>query len=494
MDITNKFWQLCHHLRHDGIDSSDYIEQLTYLLFLKMVDEKQIKIPEGCDWQSLIKESNENLVQYLDSILNTLQKEKGLLGAIFSEPVSRIKKAESLRKIIKLLDEIEWSKIKKDVIGIAFEELIGRVANDGKKGAGQYFTPRPLIQAIIHVMQPNPLATKDFKIADVACGTAGFLTVGAEWFQQNNKKTLTKAQEIKIATNTYFGTELVQRPRRMALMNLFLHGIDASETVRLEDSIDGVQDDIKFDIIISNPPFGSKGSLPTKRKLPIKTSDKQLNFIQHIIEKLKDGGKAAIVLPDSCLTSEKAKQLWAFYMDKDKSGETVCNVHTILKLPEGIFAAYANGVKACVIFLDKGMPTEKLWMYDARKDVQKITTKSNQLKEEHFEQFKKSFGKRVESDRFKSHTFNEIKEKGFDLSFIEYIEPEPHRHPVIIIDEMIIYYQQKIAALKELRTKLPLPKNYEQRIDEDTDDTTTSGISYQTNGRQTDSSLNSIYT
>lgn len=491
MDITNKFWQLCHHLRHDGIDSSDYIEQLTYLLFLKMVDEKGIHIPEGCDWKSLVKENDDNLVQYLEFILSNLQKEQGLLGAIFSEPVSRIKKGQSLRKIIKLLEEIEWSRIKNDVIGIAFEELIGRVANDGKKGAGQYFTPRPLIQAIVEVMKPNPLVSQDFKIADVACGTAGFLTVAAEWFQQNNKKTLSNAQELKIAKNTYFGTELVQRPRRMALMNLFLHGIDASETVLLNDSIDGVQDDIKFDLILTNPPFGSKGSLPTNRKFPIKTSDKQLNFIQHIIEKLKVGGKAAIVLPDSCLTSDKAKQLWTYYMDIKKSKDSVCNVHTVLKLPDGIFAAYANGVKACVIFLTKGEKTDVLWMYDARKGVSKVTTKSNPLKEEHFKEFKASFVDRVPSDRFKPHTLSEIQEKGFDLSFVEFIEPEPLKHPVVIIDEMITYYEGKIKALIELRTKLPLPNNDEQQIHEKADIAVT-GISNQAKGRKTKRILNRV--
>lgn len=492
MDITNKFWQLCHHLRHDGIDSSDYIEQLTYLLFLKMVDEKQIVIPEGCDWKSLIEENDDNLVHYLDKILSTLQREQGLLGAIFSEPVSRIKKAQSLRKIINLLDEIEWSKIKNDVIGIAFEELIGRVANDGKKGAGQYFTPRPLIQAIVQVMKPDPLSSKDYKIADVACGTAGFLTVGVEWFQQNNKQELSKEDEIRIVNRTYYGTELVQRPRRMALMNLFLHGIDASETVKLDDSIDGSQDDLKFDLIITNPPFGSKGSLPTNRKFPIKTSDKQLNFIQHIIEKLKVGGKAAIVLPDSCLTSEKAKQLWAYYMDKQKSGESVCNVHTILKLPEGIFAAYANGVKACVIFLEKGKPTERLSMYDARKGVQKVTMKSNPLKEEHFDEFKKSFEERIENDKLKTHSFYDIQEKGFDLSFSVFVEPEPLRHPVVIIDEMISYYQRKIESLQELKSKLPLPNNYEQGVHENTN-IITPRVDIKTKRRKTTTSIHGIH-
>lgn len=252
----------------------------------------------------------------------------------------------------------------------------------------------------------------------------------------------------------------MQRPRRLALMNMFLHGVDASETILLGDSIDGEQINVQFDMILSNPPFGSKGSAPTNRKFPIKTSDKQLNFIHHIIEKLKDGGKASIVLPDSCLTSEKAKEIWAFYMDKERSGDSVCNVHTILKLPEGIFAAYANGVRACVIFLEKGQPTETMWMYDARRNTPKVTMKSNPLTNEHFKDFEKSYFQRIESDNFKPHFFAEIQEQGFDLSFVEIVQPEPLRHPVIILDELIIYYESKIRALKELRTKLPLPDNY----------------------------------
>ena len=334
MDIVSKLWGFCNRLRHDGVDSSDYIEQLTYLLFLKMADEKGMFVPENYDWQSLLSKDKDTIVPHLESLMVRLKTEKGILGEIFAEPVSRVKNGLTLKDLIKEIDAIEWTVLDADVVGTAFEGLIGRVANEGKKGAGQYFTPRPLIQAIVNVMRPHPFENgkEDFKLSDVANGTAGFLMIACEWLKKHNKRKLTKKQEKAFSTKTYYGTELVQRPRRLALMNMFLHGVDASTTISLGDSIDGEQNDIQFDMILSNPPFGSKGSAPVSRKFPIKTSDKQLNFIHHIIEKLKDGGKAAIVLPDSCLTSEKAKEIWAFYMDKDRSGDNICNVHTILKL------------------------------------------------------------------------------------------------------------------------------------------------------------------
>lgn len=485
MDIVGKLWGFCNKLRHDGVDSSDYIEQLTYLLFLKMADEKAIPVPKGYDWQSLLVQENGSLIPHLEALMLRMKNEKGILGAIFEEPVSRVKNGDILKALIKEIDSIEWTKIDADVVGLAFEELIGKVANEGKKGAGQYFTPRPLIRSIVNVMKPNPFESEDFKLCDVACGTSGFLTLAHEWFRENHKKKLTKDQRLKIETKTYYGQELVQRPRRLALMNMFLHGIDASETILLGDSIDGKQDDNTFSVILSNPPFGSKGSAPTNRKFPVKTSDKQLNFIQHIIEKLKDGGRAAIVLPDSCLSSDAAKKVWAHYLDIEKSGNEVCNLHTVLKLPEGIFAAYANGVRACVVFLEKGKPTETLWMYDGRKDVQKVTTRSNILSEEHFEDFEKCYFKRVATDRFKPHTYEEIVEKGFELSFVEIWQPKPLPHPVIIINEMIADYERKIAILKRMKEDLPPPpieqnNGYTKTLDE----SSTSGNSHSRKGKK----------
>lgn len=461
MDLVSKLWGFCNKLRHDGVDPSDYIEQLTYLLFLKMAEEKDILVPQGYNWNSLISRDDDSVHAHLDAILNTLKNEKGILGDIFSEPVSRVRNSHILKSLINEIDAIQWTSYDADVVGLAFEELIGKVANEGKKGAGQYFTPRPLIQAIVNVFKPNPMENSEFNIADVAVGTAGFLIIANEWFKQKFKdKKLSRKDAIRIQNNTYFGQELVQRPRRLALMNMFLHNINAQIT--LGDTIYGQTNNNLYSCILTNPPFGNKGAnqIPD-RDFPLKTSDKQLNFIQHIIEKLKIGGRAAIVLPDSCLSSDAAKKMWNFYLNEDKSGNSICNLHTILKLPEGVFASYANGIKACVIFIQKGKLTKHLWIYDLRKDFPRITTKSNMLNLEHFADFEKMYGSdpnggsdRTVSNRFKSFSIEEIRKRNYDISFVELYSPEILPHPQILIDEMILDYQNKIEALMKLKSKL----------------------------------------
>ncbi|WP_375562790.1 N-6 DNA methylase [Bernardetia sp. OM2101] len=495
MDIVGKLWGFCHKLRHDGVDSADYIEQLTYLLFLKMADEKKLVVPNDHNWQALLFKSDDDLIKQLDDTLKVLKKESGILGQIFAEPVSRIKNPLVLQELIQEIDNINWTELDADVVGLAFEELIGKVASEGKKGAGQYFTPRPLIQSIVRVMQPNPFITENYKIADVACGTAGFLTVASEWVKKNHSKELeNKQNQERFAKQIFYGQELVQRPRRLALMNLFLHGVDTSETISFGDSIENDQMPNELDLILANPPFGSKGSAPVSRVFPVKTSDKQLNFLQLIIEKLKKEGQAAVVLPDSCLGGRNAKKIWSYYLDKEKSGKNVCNLHTILKLPEGIFASYANGVKACVVFLEKGKSTKELWMYDARKDTPKITTRSNTLTEAHFTDFEVCFQKRKATERFKPHNLAEIKEKEFDLSFVEFIPPEPLPHPAFMIDQMVIFYEAKIKALKELKTKLP-PYNEDEyengflKTTKTLESKEAKGDSEKTNRRKTNASL-----
>lgn len=461
MDLVNKLWGFCNKLRHDGVDPADYIEQLTYLLFLKMAEEKGIVVPRGYDWKSLISKGSDEIVSHLEGIFKKLNKESGILGDIFAEPVSRVKNPKILKELTAEINSINWTQFEGDIVGLAFEELIGRVANEGKKGAGQYFTPRPLIESIVNVMKPNPMENKKFNIGDVAVGTAGFLIVAYEWFKLNYKiEELSSIEGKRIRNNTYLGQELVQRPRRLALMNMFLHGINAN--IKLGDTIYGATDNIKYSCILSNPPFGNKGSkqIPD-RNFPVKTSDKQLNFIQHIIEKLKPNGRAAIVLPDSCLTSEPAKRIWNYYLDPKKKSVEQCNLHTILKLPDGVFAAYANGVKACVIFLQKGSKTKSIWLYDMRKSVKKITTKSNILKIDHFKDFQESYGSdphgkgiRVETEKFKQYSIQEVVKRGYDLSFTEINLPESFLMPNEIIDEMISDYRNKILALEALKDKL----------------------------------------
>lgn len=418
MDVVNKLWNFCHILRHDGIDHGDYIEQLTYLLFLKMADERNISIPEDCTWQSLSGIEGEELLRHYSEILETLKMQNGILGDIFCQPIPRIQNPVNLRKLIDLIDNEDWSSLGIDVQGAAFEGLLEKAASEGKKGAGQYFTPRPLIEAIVQVMQPNPLESEDFTISDVACGTAGFLTSAYEWHQNKNAEIrLTKNQKERIKKQTYYGQELVVRPRRLALMNLFLH--DVEPQIALGDTIYSPKPNASFSCILTNPPFGTKGTsdAPNRADFPIKTSNKQLNFLQHIASVLKDGGRAAVVLPDSCLSEDKATEVWKILMD-------YCNVHTILKLPRGTFTPYAAGVKACVVFFQKGLPTEKTWIYDARTNVQNVTKKLRPLTALHFDDFVKCYGSkpdgqsnRIEIERFKSFTIKKIKANDHQLDF-----------------------------------------------------------------------------
>ena len=355
MDVVNKLWNFCHILRHDGVDYGDYIEQLTYLLFLKMADERNITIPQNCTWNTLTGLEGEELLNHYSGLLEILKSQKGILGDIFCQPIPRIQNPVNLKKLIILIDNEDWSSMGVDVQGAAFEGLLERAASEGKKGAGQYFTPRPLIDAIVEVLQPDPLESDDFTISDVACGTAGFLTSAYEWHQKKNtKKRLTKAQKERIAKHTYFGQELVVRPRRLALMNLFLRGLEPQ--IALGDTIYSKKPDASISCILTNPPFGTKGTsaAPDRDDFPIKTSNKQLNFLQHIASVLKKGGRAGVVLPDSCLSEDKATEVWKELME-------YCNVHTVLKLPRGTFTPYAAGVKACVVFFQKGKPTKKTW-------------------------------------------------------------------------------------------------------------------------------------
>jgi len=458
MDITAKLWSYCHILRHDGVDYVDYIEQLTYLLFLKMAEESEISVPEDCNWKNLLSVEGEDLKRKYENILQELKKEKGILGEIFQEPISKIQNPSSLKKIIDGIESIGWTKLNKDVQGEAFEGLLEKTANEGKKGAGQFFTPRPLIQAIVEVMKPDPTEEKNFVIGDTSCGTGGFLTMAVEWA----KKNVNESKRNKLSNNSYFGQELVVRPYRLALMNMFLHGVKAD--LKLGDSI-YIEDAPKNELncVLTNPPFGTRGSVgPPNRNFVVTTSNLQLNFIQHIFYLLKANGRAAIVLPDSSLSDTKAKELWGILIGKD-----LCNVHTILRLPNGTFNPYANGVRACVVFLEKGKKTENIWIYDARTDVEDITKASRPLDyEKHFSEFVKSYGnqpngnsKRAETEKFKKYTLKEIKEKNYDLSTTQIYQPKKLEEPVYYIDKLIDNFEQQLNDLKALKEILQIKEN-----------------------------------
>ena len=305
-----------------------------------------------------------------------------------------------------------------DVKGAAFEGLLEKAASEGKKGAGQYFTPRVLIQSIVRVMQPDPRGKNDFKICDPACGTGGFLVCAYEWLFDKTKGVFDRADAKRIRTTTYYGQDLVARPRRLALMNLYLHNVEPQ--IKLGDTIYEPPGSEKFDCILTNPPFGTKGSgqAPDREDFTIETSNKQLNFIQHVVNTLKPGGRAAMVLPDNCLFEGKAGEVFEILMQD-------CNLHTVLRLPRGTFTPYSQGVKANVIFFQKGLPTEITWIFDARSNVPGITKKDRPLSAQHFAEFDVCYGKdpngrskRVdtgEAGRFRPFSIGDIKARDYKL-------------------------------------------------------------------------------
>jgi len=418
-DVVQTLWGFCHTLRHDGIDYGDYIEQITFLLFLKMADERQLALPRGCDWSTLRDTSGTALLDHYSDILRKLGKTPGILGDIYAEAQSRFNNAVNLKKLINLIDEIEWTSLGVDVKAAAYEGLLERAASEGKKGAGQYFTPRVLIQSIVRRMKPDPRAHADFAICDPACGSGGFLVAAYDWLLGETKGgALDRTLAKRVRTKTYYGEDLVARPRRLALMNLYLHGIEPS--IALGDTIYEPPSSQRFDVVLTNPPFGTRGAnqAPEREDFTVTTSNKQLNFLQHVMTVLKPGGRAAVVLPDNCLFEDKAGEVFEILMQD-------CNLHTVLRLPRGTFTPYSQGVQANVIFFQKGRPTENVWIFDARSNVPGITKKDRPLTPQHFAEFEDSYGKDPdglskrtdlgEANRFRRFHLSEIRERGYKL-------------------------------------------------------------------------------
>ena len=423
--LVQKLWNYCNVLRDDGVSYGDYVEQLTYLLFLKMADEltkppykRASIIPAAYNWNSLSsKEGDELEIQYRHALEN-LGKAKGMLGVIFRKSQNKIQDPAKLKRLIKLIDEETWSGLDVDLKGEIYEGLLEKNAEDIKSGAGQYFTPRALIKGMVAIMNPQPNST----ICDPACGTGGFFLAAHNFLTHNSK--LDKDQLNFLRYNTFKGWEIVDSTARLCAMNLFLHGIGGEESpIVVSDSLASDTGE-RFDYVLTNPPFGKKSSITiineegkTDREtisyertdFSATTSNKQLNFVQHIKTILKINGKAAVVIPDNVLFEGGA-------------GETVrknllqsCDVHTLLRLPTGVF--YAQGVKANVIFFDKKPASEKpwtkeLWIYDLRTNMH-FTLKTNPLKYSDLEDFIKCYNpknrfKREETERFKRFSYDEI--------------------------------------------------------------------------------------
>ena len=428
-DVVGKLWGFCHTLRHDGIDYGDYIEQITYLLFLKMAQEQGITLPSGCDWSSLSAQSGTSLTQKYSTVLSTLGKEKGILGDIYSGALSRFSNPVNLKKLIGVINETDWTSLAVDVKGEAFEGLLQKAGDEGKKGAGQFFTPRILIQSIVRCVKPDPRTNAEYTISDPACGTGGFLVCAYEWLkEQTSGGALERELAKRVRSATYYGQDLVPRPRRLALMNLYLHKI--MPVIKLGDTIYETPDSRRFDVVLTNPPFGTRGAnqAPERDDFTISTSNKQLNFIQHVISALKPGGRAAVVVPDNCLFADQAGEVFKILTED-------CDLHTVLRLPNGTFSPYSPGTKTNVIFFTKGYPTETMWIYDARTNVPRITKKDRPLTPEHFAEFEKCFGSDPNGkaarnasdstkDRWRSFDISVIKEHEFKLDGLKWLRDE----------------------------------------------------------------------
>lgn len=428
-DVVQKLWGFCHTLRHEGIDYGDYIEQITYLLFLKMADERGVELPEGCDWTALKELSGTDLTEGYADLLRALGKADGLLGDIFAGALSRFHNPVNLKKLIGVIDETEWIGLDVDVKAAAFEGLLEKAASEGKKGAGQYFTPRILIQTIVRCTKPDPRKSRDLTITDPACGTGGFLVCAYEWLKAvTGGGAFDRDLAPRIRKGTYFGQELVERPRRLALMNLYLHGIEPE--IKLGDSIYEVPDSRRYDVVLTNPPFGTKGAnqAPHREDFVVETSNKQLNFIQHVMTILKPGGRAAVVVPDNVLFADAAGEVFKVLCED-------CDLHTVLRLPDGTFTPYSPGTKTNVIFFTKGIPTDHTWVYDGRTNVAKITKKDRPLTKEHFAEFERCYGedpngrspRRPEDsaeDRWRSFHITELRERDYKIDSLKWLRDE----------------------------------------------------------------------
>jgi type I restriction enzyme M protein len=423
--LVQKVWSYAHVLKDDGLAFMDYTEQITYLLFLKMASERQTDeasdIPSLYTWNTLKKISDHRkLLERYHQGLRNLSEQPGLLGLIFTKPQSKINDPAKLHYLIKMIDSENWSDLDVDVKGEVYEGLLAKNADDVRGGAGQYFTPRPVIRAIVEVMQPEPL----MRIYDPACGTGGFLLAAYEYLK---KRTTNTKQAAHLQTRTLHGIDLVPNVARLCAMNLFLHGIGTDPkypAISIADSLESTPKTELVDMVLTNPPFGKKSSVifigadgkNETDKISYQrpdfwatTSNKQLNFVQHVYSMLKENGRAAVVVPDNVLFEGGAGE---------KIRRTLlqrCDVHTLLRLPTGIW--YSPGVKANVLFFDK-KPTTKTpatseaWVYDLRSN-KRFSLRNNPIRPDDLTDFIDCYSandrfRRKETDLFRRFKYGEI--------------------------------------------------------------------------------------
>lgn len=388
-EIVNKLWNLCNVLRDDGITYHQYLNELTYILFLKMAEEtgEDKNIPEGYRWADLrTKEGTDLAAFYRLLLLDLGTKGTGKVREIYTNAQTSIKEPVNLRKIIKNIDELDWYEAREEGLGEMYEGLLEKNASEKKSGAGQYFTPRPLINVMVRLLDPKV----GERLNDPACGTYGFMIAAHHYITEHNDIYSLKTEQNDFLINEqYSGCELVDDTHRLALMNGFLHGL--SGNIVNGDSLSSIGESFKnYDVVLANPPFGTKkgGDKPTRTDLVYPTGNKQLNFLQAIYRSLhqRGGARAAVVLPDNVLFEDgDGQRIRKDLMEK-------CNLHTILRLPTGIF--YAAGVKTNVLFFERGKTdkanTKEVWFYDMRTNMPSFG-KRTPFTEKHFADFERAY-------------------------------------------------------------------------------------------------------
>lgn len=402
--LVQKVWQLADVLAAAGVAFTDYIVQLTYILFLKMDAEAEAlgiesKIPKGCRWANLVDKDGFDLLERYEKSLKKLSEQPGLIGTIFSKAQNKISQPAHLAKVVAMVDAQDWLSLDIDTKGAIYEGILEKNGQDKKSGAGQYFTPRALIKAMVDVTNPKITET----VCDPACGTGGFLLAA---FDHMKRESQDRRKQMFLKTEALTGFDITPLVVTLASMNLYLHGVGIdSSPVKCEDSLEKEPSRL-YDVILANPPFGTRpaglGEISSMRQdFFAKTSNNQLNFLQHIMLLLKVGGRAAVVLPDNVLFEGGAgetvrKKLLADY-----------DLHTILRLPTGIF--YAQGVRANVLFFSRGGKTSETWVYDYRTGV-KHTLANNKLERRHLDDFVACYTqkKRTETERWHRFAVDEL--------------------------------------------------------------------------------------
>jgi type I restriction enzyme M protein len=465
-DIVQKLWNLCHVLRDDGITYHEYVTELTYLLFLKMAKETETEgqIPKGYRWDDVTKQDGVELLTFYKQLLIDLgSKGSGRVQAIFANASTSFRQPRHLKQVVSDIDSLDWYSAKHEGLGDLYEGLLEKNAEETKSGAGQYFTPRPLIDVMVSLIKPAP----GERVQDPAVGTGGFLTAADRYVRSktDDYHDLKTAQQNFQRREAFSGVELVPDVQRLCLMNAMLHDIEGD--IVLGDTLGPTGESLpKVDVILSNPPFGTKkgGGGPTRSDITYPTSNKQLVFLQHIYRGLKPGGRAAVVLPDNVLFEEGVGQrVRADLMDK-------CDLHTILRLPTGIF--YAQGVKTNVLIFTRGEKdkanTKAVWFFDMRTNMPSFG-KRTPFTRAHFAELEKVYGEdphgkskrkdQGEAGRFRKFTREEIAKRGdnLDISWLKDDSVTDHAdlpEPEELAAEIVAQLQTAIEEMQALQEEL----------------------------------------